>query len=77
MVKRKVGSKGELFPPKKIMEKVGLRPGAVVSYSVEDNRLVVETTPTLENAFSKPKPVRITLNEFRKFRKKLSKEAEA
>jgi len=77
MTKRKVGSKGELFPPKKVMEKLGLRPGSVVSYSVEDNRLIVETAPTLEQAFSKPKPIKITLNEFKRFRKKLSKEVEA
>jgi bifunctional DNA-binding transcriptional regulator/antitoxin component of YhaV-PrlF toxin-antitoxin module len=77
MAKRKVGSKRELFPPKKIMEKLGLQPGTVISYSIEDNKLVVETMPTLEKAFREPKPIRITLNEFRGFRKKLSKEAEA
>ena len=76
MAKRKVGSKGELFPPKKIMEELGLQPGSIVSYSVEDNKLIVETSPTLEKAFNKPKPVKITVNEFKRFRKKVSKDSE-
>jgi len=69
MNKRKVGSKGELFPPKDIMEKLGLRPGSIVSYGIEGNKLIVETVPTLEKAFSKSKSIKITLNEFKRLRK--------
>ena len=71
-----MGSKGELFPPKEIREKLGLKPHSRVIYKVEDGRLIVEPVPNLEEVLSEPPSVEITLEEFHSFRKELSKRAQ-
>jgi AbrB family looped-hinge helix DNA binding protein len=77
MQKSRVGSKGELFPPKEIREKLGLRAHVMVIYRIEDGRLVVEPVPSLEQALKEPTSVETTLEEFHKHRKELSRKAES
>jgi len=77
MQKSRVGSKGELFPPKEVREKLGLRAHAKVIYKVEDGRLVVEPVPSLEEVLREPSSVEITHEEFHKHRKELSRKAES
>jgi len=76
-VEGRVGSKGELFPPKEVREKLGLKPHMKVIYRVENGRLIVEPIPTLEDVLEKPPEVEISLEDFHRFRKELSKEAES
>lgn len=77
MHKSRVGSKGELFPPKEIREKLGLRAHTNVIYKIEDGRLVVEPVPSLEEVLKETPSVEITLEDFHKLRKKLSRKAES
>jgi len=77
MSKSRVGSKGELFPPKEIREKLGLRAHVKVIYKIEEGRLVVEPVPNLEDVLKEPPSVEITLEEFHGFRKELSRKAES
>jgi bifunctional DNA-binding transcriptional regulator/antitoxin component of YhaV-PrlF toxin-antitoxin module len=77
MQEYRVGSKGELFPPKKLRKKLGLTAHARVIYKEEDGRLIVETIPTLEEVLSEAPSVEITLDEFHSARKELSKRAES
>ncbi|MEM2889606.1 MAG: AbrB/MazE/SpoVT family DNA-binding domain-containing protein [Candidatus Bathyarchaeia archaeon] len=77
MQESRVGSKGELFPPKEIREKLGLRAHTKVIYKVEDGRLLVEVVPSLEEVIKEPKTVEVTLEEFHKHRKELSQKAES
>jgi len=77
MQKSRVGSKGELFPPKEIRERLGLRAHARVLYRIEDGRLVVEPIPTLEEALKETPSVETTLEEFHKLRKEISRKAES
>jgi len=77
MPESRVGSKGELFPPKEIREKLGLRPRVKVIYKVVDGRLLVEPVPSLEEVLKEPPSVEITLEEFHAFRRELSGKAEA
>jgi bifunctional DNA-binding transcriptional regulator/antitoxin component of YhaV-PrlF toxin-antitoxin module len=77
MQESRVGSKGELFPPKEIREKLGLRAHARVIYKVEDGRLLVEIVPSLEEVLKEPPIVEVTLEEFHKHRKELSRKAES
>lgn len=77
MQKSRVGSKGELFPPKNIREKLGLQPHTPVIYKIEDDRLIVEPIPSLQEVFNEPSAIEITLEEFHKHRKELSKKAES
>ena len=76
MQKNRVGSKGELFPPKEIREKLGLNVHTIVIYKVEDGRLIVEPVPSVEEILKEPTLVEVTLEEFHKFRKELSQKAE-
>jgi bifunctional DNA-binding transcriptional regulator/antitoxin component of YhaV-PrlF toxin-antitoxin module len=77
MQKSRVGSKGELFPPKEIRERLGLRAHARILYRIEDGRLVVERIPTLEEALKETPSVETTLEEFHKLRKEISRKAES
>jgi len=76
MSKGRVGSKGELFPPKDVREKLGLRPHTKVIFKVEGGRLVVEPIPSLEEVLEEPSPVEITLEEFHGLRREISRKAE-
>lgn len=75
MSKSRVGSKGELFSPKEIKEKLGLRAHVKVIYRIEEGRLVVEPVPNLEDVLSESPSVEITLDEFHGFRRELSRKA--
>ncbi len=77
MSKSRVGSKGELFPPKEIREKLGLKPHTKVIYKIEGGRLIVEPIPNIEDVIKETKTVKITLEEFHKFRKELSRRIES
>jgi len=76
-VEGRVGSKGELFPPKEIRERLGLRPHTKVIYRVEGGRLIVEPIPSLEDVVKEKPHVKVTLEEFYRFRRELSKRLEA
>lgn len=72
----RVGSKGELFPPKELRDKIGLKACTKVIFSVESGRLVVEPVRTIKDLLEMKAPVEITLDEFHKNRKELSTLAE-
>ena len=76
MQKSRVGSKGELFLPKEIRRRLGLRAHTKVIYRIESGRLIVEPVPSLEEVLKESLPVEITLEEFHKHRKELSRKAE-
>jgi bifunctional DNA-binding transcriptional regulator/antitoxin component of YhaV-PrlF toxin-antitoxin module len=76
MQKNRVGSKGELFPPKEIRRRLGLRAHTKVIYKIESGRLVVEPVPSLEEVLKESLPVEMTLEEFHKHRRELSRQAE-
>jgi len=77
MEKSRVGSKGELFPPKEIRERLGLHAHVKVIYKIEAGRLVVEPIPSLEEVLKETPSIEITLEEFHKLRKELSRKAES
>jgi len=77
LTESRVGSKGELFPPKEIRETLGLQPHVKVIYKVVDGRLLVEPVPSLEEVLKEHPSVEITLEEFHALRKELSRKAEA
>jgi AbrB family looped-hinge helix DNA binding protein len=72
-----VGSKGELFPPKEMREKLGLKACTKVIFTIESGRLIVEPVPTIKELIEAGTTIEITLDEFHKGRKELSRLAEA
>ena len=77
MQKSRVGSKGEIFPPKEIREKLGLRPRTEITYKIEGSKLIVEPVPRLQDVLTRPTLVEETLADVKKFRRDLSKSAES
>jgi len=75
--KTKIGSKGEIFPPKEIREKLGLAPGTEVDLQIEDSKLIVRPIPSVIDLLKEPAQVTISLEEFHKFRRELSNRAES
>jgi len=75
-IEGRVGSKGELFIPKEIRERLGLKPHMRVLYRIKDGRLIVEPIPVIEDVLKEHKPVRINLKKFHDFRRELSRNAE-
>lgn len=73
MQESRVGSKGELFPPEEMREILGLKACTKVVFSIESGRLIVEPVLTIEEAIEMGPTVEITLEEFYKERKELSK----
>jgi bifunctional DNA-binding transcriptional regulator/antitoxin component of YhaV-PrlF toxin-antitoxin module len=76
MQQSRVGSKGELFPPKEIREKLKLNANAKIIYKIESGRLIVEPIPSLKEVVQEKPSVEITLEEFHQNRKELSTKAE-
>lgn len=73
----RVGSKGELFPPKGLRERLGLRPNRRVLYREVDGALVVEPVPSVEELLARAPKVEVTVEELRVLRRELSGKAEA
>lgn len=69
-----VGKKGELFPPKKIRDELGLKSGNEVEYRVEKTRLIIEPIPDILTAIKMPKFAKTTVKEFEKERKQRAQE---
>lgn len=76
MVTGIVGSKGELFPPKKIRKGLGMEPGSTVSYYIDRGRLIVHPLPTLDGLLAREPKVIIEPEEFQAVRKDLSRSLE-
>jgi len=75
MIEGRVGSKGEIFLPKEIRERLGLKPHTKIIYKV--GRLLIEPVLKLEDVLKEPKPVEISLEDFHEFRKELSRKVES
>ncbi len=69
-----VGKKGELFPPKEIRDKLGLKSGDEVVYRVENSKLIIEPVPDILTAIKMPKFAKTTVKEFHAERQQLAKE---
>ena len=77
LTESRVGSKGELFPPKKIREKLGLKPHTKVIYRVEGGRLIVEPIPSIEDVLRESPFIEISLEDFHCFRREFSRKVES
>ena len=72
-----VGSKHELYPPKKIREALRLRPGRKIRFRVEGEKLIVEVISSIEELIALEPTTTVSLDEFHRHRRELSKAFEA
>lgn len=75
--KSRVGSKGELFPPKAMRDKLGLKACSEVVFTVESGRLIVEQVPPVKDMIAEGISVEMSLEDFHQSRRELSKLAES
>ncbi|HMF31885.1 MAG TPA: hypothetical protein VKK79_10740 [Candidatus Lokiarchaeia archaeon] len=71
----KVGSKGELFPPKKLRIEAGLVEGSEVVFRVSQGRLIVERLHPLAELVNKPSKVVVAIEELKQDRLQQSEDA--
>lgn len=56
----KIGSKGEIFPPKEVREYLGFNKDQFILMKVYPNRIIVQKIDSLEEILSKPTNVKIS-----------------
>ena len=62
----KIGSKGEIFPPKEVREFLGFNKDQPILMKVYPNRIIVQKIDSLEEILSKPSNVQISYHVFKK-----------
>jgi AbrB family looped-hinge helix DNA binding protein len=72
----KVGSKGEIFPPKEIREKLGLVSNQPIILVVHRNSVIIRKIHSLDEILQQPAKVTISSQAWKEFRKQLSEDAE-
>lgn len=72
----KIGSKGEIFPPKKIREKLGLTPNQPILMTVHRDKLIIRKLHSIDNILSTPSKVKISYHAWKQFKKDLTEEIE-
>ena len=56
----KVGSKGEIFPPKEIRTATGLEPGQKILLQVHGKRLIIQKIESVEEILNRPAKAKIS-----------------
>lgn len=56
----KIGSKGEIFPPKEVRDLLGFNKDQSIIMKVYSNRVIVQKIDSLEEILSKPTDVKIS-----------------
>lgn len=72
----KIGSKGEIFPPKEIREELGLEKNQPIIITVHNKQLIIRKLYSLEELMAQPPKVTISRQAWKEFRKQLAKDAE-
>lgn len=63
-IRGRVGSKGELYPPKRIRQAAGLAPGDEVSFRAKQGVIEVIKVPTVWEAMAKPAFAKVSFDQF-------------
>lgn len=72
----KVGSKGEIFPPKEIRKKLGLKPDQKISMTVQDDKLIIKKLYSIEEILNKPSKTKMSYQAWKDFKTDLSEDLE-
>lgn len=72
----KIGSKGEIFPPKEIREKLGLTPNQPILMTIHEDKLIIRKLDSIESILSTPPKAKISYHAWKQFKKELNEEIE-
>ncbi len=72
----KIGSKGEIFPPKNIRKKLGLTHDQPIIMSVHNNKLIIRKLHSLEEILKEPAKLKISYHAFKEMNKEINEDLE-
>jgi AbrB family looped-hinge helix DNA binding protein len=72
----KIGSKGEIFPPKEIRKKLGFEPDQPIILYVNKDQLIIRKVYSIEEILKSPPKVKISYHAWKQFKDDLSEEYE-
>lgn len=73
----KIGSKGEIFPPKAIREKLGFEPDQPILLFIHEDQLIVRKLHSIEEILKSPPKIKISYHAWKQFKDDLREEYEA
>ena len=73
----KIGSKGEIFPPKAIREKLGFEPDQPILLFIHEDQLIVRKLHSIEELLNSPPKTRISYHAWKQFKEELLEEYES
>jgi bifunctional DNA-binding transcriptional regulator/antitoxin component of YhaV-PrlF toxin-antitoxin module len=72
----KIGSKGEIFPPKQVRERLGLVKDQSIILSVEGDKITIRKLDSVESILQQPTRVVISPSAMKELRRGLSEDLE-
>ena len=73
----KIGSKGEIFPPKAIREKLGFEPDQPILLFIHKDQLIVRKLHSIEEILNSPPKTKISYHAWKQFKEDLREEYES
>ena len=73
----KIGSKGEIFPPKIIREKLGFEPNQPILLFIHQDQLIVRKIYTIEEILNVPPKTKISYHAWKQFKEELIEDYES
>ena len=72
----KIGSKGEIFPPKEIRERLGFEPNQPILLYVHQDQLIARKLHSIEEILNFPPKIKISYHAWKQFKDQLTGEYE-
>jgi AbrB family looped-hinge helix DNA binding protein len=72
----KIGTKGEIFPPKEVREKLGLLQNQPIIMTVHGDQLIIRKLHSIESILEQPAKVTISSHAWKQFRRELGEDLE-
>jgi AbrB family looped-hinge helix DNA binding protein len=73
----KIGSKGEIFPPKEIRERLGFTPNQPILLYVHQDQLIVRKVHSIEEILDTPPKTKISYHAWKHFKEELTEDYES
>lgn len=72
----KIGSKGEVFPPKEVREELGLTRGQPLIMTVDGEKMTIRKLHSVESILNQPAKTSISSHALKEMRRSLGEDAE-
>ena len=64
----KIGSKGEIFPPKEVRESLGLTSNQPILVKVYNNRMIIQKLESVDEILNKPAKAKISYHALKQLK---------